>query len=838
MDKGKITAAFATLLLTTTIIASLVPQATANPTTITTIIPNSGHVGTTVRVTGEIDTLNGSYQIRWDGESVRNGTCESGTKMVNDTFAVPLSAEGDHNVGLYDEANATESAPKVFKVTTSYSVLAEPARIVEGSNTTITVGVHGAKANTTYALTINVTDPQPTLKAYTTTLTISTDATGSGINSTLYYGNFSGSANTDYVGNYTIAVIADNETLKTGSFAVGLADKLEYRRTETVNIRGSGYGANETVLMKITDAGTPVNGYPKNITASMSGVVTHSWKIPINATTGIYTVTLTNATTPGTYKLPADAQNFTVTTATLMVTITDQPQTSYKWIETALIKFNVTYPDGTLYNTTHLGNITVAVHYNTTFVTNISLAGANYEPATGKWNCTWKIPRDATLGTGYNLTILRNAVLDKFENNGPPKNVSSTTFTVSEATFSCQIQAKNLAKEDVAGVTVRVYNATTDEFLSGETTNATGWARFLLSLGNYSFRAFWKDVEVGILPNQVIEENKTLTLECSLAHVKIAVEDEADMPLPFISVTLMYNYTTRLNETIPATESFETNYTGTVKLHNMFTNIDYTIEARRYGSLFNTTFIGKLPAQPWVNVTVVCPTYTVSVHVFDSERKAIPSVQVSLVEWGSLVLVDLGTTNDQGNVNLSATFGRYEVNVYNFSAVLKREVVLNETTFDLVEDEMSFEIHCWIFNVSLYVEALDYFGQPIRNALVEVERKFGLEWVKIENRTTGLDGFAQFVPLRGLVGGDCRVSVYVAGKLSGIKHLYLEGSKQILFKIDKYTMILGHPMETSQLIVYISIGLLVVVLGLALTYKRLLRRFVKKKEESQKRKNL
>ncbi|NIW18464.1 hypothetical protein GWN28_08775, partial [candidate division KSB1 bacterium] len=107
-----------------------------------------------------------------------------------------------------------------------------------------------------------------------------------------------------------------------------------------------------------------------------------------------------------------------------------------------------------------------------------------------------------------------------------------------------QIQTKNLANEAVAGIMVHVYNATTDEALDPEITNATGWVRFLLDPGNYSFIAFWKDVEVGILPNQVIEENKTLTLECSLAHVKIAIEDEAHVALPFIDVILMYSYTT------------------------------------------------------------------------------------------------------------------------------------------------------------------------------------------------------------------------------------------------------------------------------------------------------
>ena len=709
MDKRKVNAAFATLLLTTTIIASLLPQTTANPTTITAITPASGRVGTTVRVIGETDTLNGSYQIRWDGETIMEGTCEPNTQTVNDTFEVPLSGEGGHEVTLYDVNSTNESSPESFTVVTSYYVSAEPARMQEGLNTSITAGINGAEANKTYLLRISVTDPQPTPESYTANLTVSTDTEGSGSNSTVYYANFSVGANTNYVGNYTVAVIADNETLNTVNFTVGLTDKLEYRRTEAVNIQGSGYDANETVTINIiTAAGAPVNGYPKNITANTGGGVADSWEIPIDFMLGTYTVTLTNATAPGTAKTQPDAQNFTV-----------------------------------------FGAI-------------------------------------------------------------------------------CQIQTKNLAEEPVADVTVEVYNAET----YFEITNATGWASFVLDPGNYTFKAFWKDVEVGILPDQIIGENKTLTLKCSLANVEIAANDEADVPLPFINVTLMYNYTTRLNETIPVTESFETDDTGTIKLYNMFTNICYTIEARRYGFLFNTTFIEKLPAQPWVNVAVVCPTYTISVYVLDSKGEPLANVELRLTEWSSEILMGSRITDDQGSVGLSATFGRYEVKVYNYSTLLEPEVILNKTVIDLIEDNITIEIHCKIFNVNLYVETLDYFGQPIRNALVEIQRKTGEDWVKIDSSFTRPDGFARFEPLGGLVGGDCRVSVFVAGKLGGVKDLYLVGSTQIQFKIGRFTAIAGNPIETSQLIVYILIGLLVIMFGLALSYRKLLPKLGKKKKES------
>ena len=714
MDKGKITAALATLLLTTTIIASLLPQTTATPTTITTVTPDSGPVGTTVRVTGEIDTLNGSYQIRWDEESVTNGTCESNTRAVNDTFAVPLSAEGDHNVTLYDIANATESAPETFTVTTSYSVSAEPARIVEGFTTTITVGVYEAEANTTYTLTINVTDPQPIPAVYTATLTISTNATGSGSSSTLYYGNFTAGANTNYVGTYTIAVITVDETLATGNFTVGLTDELEYRITNEVIIRGSGYEKGKFVTANITCVETGETVFSENRNAT-DGTVSYKWTIPENATLGIYTVTLSNTTTPGTVKPIPDIQNFTV--------------------------------------------IEIIVY--------------------------------------------------------------------------CQARNK-YDKKPLADVSIGVFLKET-HVTSGK-TNKTGWVDFRLDRGNYTFKGFWKDAQVGILEDQSITGNlteyvlqKTFNVECELAHITIAINDEAGHPLPFINVTLTYMHPTSLKtETI----QFETNYTGIIAT-NTFTNTNYTIEARRYGHLFNRTLIENLTftrdGKDRINIT--CPTYTLFVYALDSKRLPLKDIQVTVYEWNSWVPADWGTTDDQGNVNLSATFGRYKVRVY--GTVLEREVVLNETVIDLFENR-SLPIHCKIFNVDLYVEALDYFGQPIPNAMVEVELKVGQEWVEIDSLPTGLDGFARFDSLHNhsIVGGDCRVSIYVAGKLCGTKHLYLDGSKQILFNIGKYTMIVGHPVETSQLIVYISIGLLVVVFSLALTYRRLLRRFVKKKEES------
>jgi len=96
-----------------TFISSLLPQATATPTELT-ISLKIGPVGTTVNVIGEIDTPNGSYQIRWDGESVSDGNATGIT--VDDMFIVPPSTEGNHNVTLYDVDSNTESLPHTFTV--------------------------------------------------------------------------------------------------------------------------------------------------------------------------------------------------------------------------------------------------------------------------------------------------------------------------------------------------------------------------------------------------------------------------------------------------------------------------------------------------------------------------------------------------------------------------------------------------------------------------------------------------------------------------------------------------------------------------------------------------
>ncbi len=702
MSKLKFNLAFPTLLLATAIVASFLPGVPASPTTITSITPNSGPVGTTITLVGEIDTANGSYTIFFDEEEVKSGTAVD--VAVDDTFVVPSRPKGNYTVKLHDPLeNTNDTAP--FTIETEYYIEAvvpkQPEQLQEGDLTEILVNVTGGEENTQYGANITVTDPSGAVYYNDTFLLTNTTNTGYGEGSLIYPTDFSAGAHTNYAGTYNIAL---NGTLQTGNFTVGLTNSTEYHRFQVVNVRAANYTQpNEYAWVSITFGGKSV--FSQNVSA-VSSLIEATWLIPDNASMGLYTVTVTNSTAPGTVKPIPDTQN----------------------------------------------------------------------------------------------------------------------FTIAEIPF--QVRTRKLDGDVLADVRVDLHNATED-LIGSEETDENGLVSLSAKGGNYSFEAFWaikpgKYVLVGTLFNQSIKGNVTLDLYCWITNLRMMISP----PIPFIDVILTY---------YNVTSSFETNRTAIIEMYNMPTNISYTIEARRYGFPFYNETVDELPAEMgvgWVDMTIICPTHDMSVQVLDSKSEPLSNVEVRLTEWSSGVLMDSRTTDPQGKVNFYAKFGRYEVKVYNYSTLPGPEVILNKTTIDLIEDNLGFEVHCKIFNVDLYVETLDYFGQPIRNVLVEIERKSGEDWVKTDSSFTRQDGFARFAPLGGLVGGDCRVSVFVAGKLSGIKDLYLVGSTQIQFKISRFTAIAGHPIETSQLIVYISIGLLAVTFGLVLSYRRLLLKLGKKKKET------
>jgi len=710
--KGKIVTTLVLIFLVTTLTTPFMHWATATPTIITSITPKTGHVGDTIRITGEIDTTNGTYIIFFDAERVQNGTALD--KLVNVTFSVPERPKGNYTVTLYDETTGYSNTT-VFTLETAYHINAvvpsPPKQLQEGQSTEIMVNVTGGTSDTYYVANVTVTDPLGTVFFNPSVQLTNTTNTGSAWASTSYPGDFGASAHTNLTGTYKIAF---NSTLATGNFAVGLTNATQYHRFQVVYIQATNYTIpDEGVWINITLGEKTV--FSQNVSA-VDGIINASWKIPANATTDeTYTVTITNSTLHHTIKPMPDTQNF---------------------------------------------------------------------------------------------TIIR-------------------------VDFLCQIQTRNLDNEIVSGITVDAYFPSVPplgpiKLMTRESDNNGLTEFFPLPAGIYSFKASLNNVEIGDIPVLSLSENITEILICQLAHIRTYVKDVDETPLPFIDVTFRYNYTTTNNITLSAEISFETNSTGIVVLPNAFTNLSYAVETRRYNHLFNTTTIGNLTTSLWINVT--CPTHPLFIHVLDSNEQPLKNVQVTAYEWSSERPMLTQATNETGSIASTLTFGRYTIVVSNYSEEFQEPIVLNETILDLIEDQF-LVIHCKYFGVALSVKVVDYFGQPIPNAVVEVERKSEQGWTKIEpSSKTDSEGV---LPLPN-IGGDYLISIYATGNLDEARTVSLTGSQQVVIKLDRYVLVGGYLIETSQLVTYISLILLIVAFCSFLVYRKYVKISAEKKTTPEK----
>jgi len=769
----------------------------------------------------------------------------------------------------------------------SYQVSVVPAYVQEGLNATLFVSVQ-ANNDTTYSFKINVTNPAEV--SHIVNISVITNATGFGENSSIYWGDFSG-AHTNLVGVYNVALknATTNETLHSANLTVGLTDKFNYRRNELVQVRGSGYNANENVTIDIETNGSPVAS--RNMNASIEGIVNYSWRVPVEAALGVYSVDIVNATTPGTVKAPSDDQNFTVfgvpfysvfpqpdriqegLNTTLTVTLRDAAvSTNYS------IQIRVNEPGGKSYNIsrfietngTGFGSISIkywgdfGAHTNLvgtyTATINETLATANFtvgladkteyrrgetvlvqaagygvsEVVTvnmkigllsaggfpvnhtadgdGRVTFSWKISLNATPGT-YNLTLASAT------SEGTVKTPFDTqNFEV--LGVICRVQTKNLADDAVGGVSVEVYNTTAagSPLIVGNST-VKGMIIFNLDEGNYTFKALWKGVQVGNF-SESITADKTLNFTLQLTDLRILVRD-ATGGLPLIALRIGYNYTTRANVTKSESMSLETNISGVAEIDNMFVNLSYVLEGWRFGfSLPGTPLKNETLSLPWNIVVISVPTYTTLVQVFDSKGSAVSGIRISAYGWITGTSQPVQTQlSVKGNVTFLLTFGKYLLRAFYDS------LALNETALDLIEDNFNFTFHLATLNTDFTIQVRDYFGQPVANANVTVERKIGEEYFFAYSQFTGADGSATFA---SKVGGDSRISIYVGGKLVAVKTQFLSGGHSLVdFQVAEYVAILGYPIPTG-LFALLSFILVLAVVFLVLARGRLMKAFGKK----------
>ncbi|UCG36319.1 MAG: carboxypeptidase regulatory-like domain-containing protein [Candidatus Bathyarchaeota archaeon] len=670
-----------------------IPDASAE-VSITLLSPSEGLVGAIVTLTGYITTENGSYKVFFAEKEVESGIAD--LHDVSKAFVIPNSTAGENLVKLHDVETGENSTLK-FQVNTEYQIKAltppYPQQLQEGENVTILVIMTGGNATT--LANITVTDPSNVTHSVINS-SIPLNADGYGETSMIYPTDFGNDAHTYFAGNYNLSVASQNETLATGNFTIGLTDATEYHRFQIASIQAANYTSTDLLEITITHEDWTVDLAPDNASGP-HGIITISWMVPANASTGLYEVDIA-PTKPLVFEKPIeDSQNFTVTAKS----------------------------------------------------------------------------------------------------------------------FSCEVRTVNWDNEPVEGVLVDAKNLTAAEIISQETTDDGGRAYFYLEATNYTFKAFsnvsdgpraevgeteW--ISLGSPPGNLTGDN-AINITCSLAHIKVMVEDEEGRAVPFAEIQLNFTYMSRLNKEItPLPVSSETSINGSALFQNMPLNISYLVEAKRYGQTFSSETI-NLTSTTSLNIT--CPNYELTVTVFDVFGQPIHDAQIRIFEWsiGSSGSGRTGDTGSDGVLTLNLKFGKYVVEVY------KEGALLNKTSTFLTEQPTTFEILCNLYNLSIDITVVDYFGQRIANVNITLERDGTL----VSSSKTETGGNAVF---SGLIGGNYKVLVYHGQRPYESTTLYLSEPKAITLKLAGTVSIAGFLIETSHLASIVSVAAIFLALLFAL----------------------
>ena len=434
-------------------------------------------------------------------------------------------------------------------------------------------------------------------------------------------------------------------------------------------------------------------------------------------------------------------------------------------------------------------NITVTIKLGDTLIDSI-----NWTAIDGVIDVNWPVPLNATIGN-YNLNI--TPVPNSKQN-------ASDTQIFAVPGFRTEIFTLNLANKTVPNIFVKAYDNSAKTYYN-TTSSENGTAISMLEIGDYRCEAFFKDVRVGEI-NFTVAKEEQINITCQLITMNINVVDGQNISIPQVSISLNYNYTTNLNakENKTGADFGETNITGILQLHSLLPNITYTINASRYGEVFNqgNNTLSDLSATAYVNVTIFCPAHTLQVNVVDAHNQPIANVNVKVQElMGGLHYSN--NTNLDGNAVLSCTFGKYFVKVY------AGEIVLNETALDLFQNQ-SISIQCRLYGLTVSVKVVDYFGQPISNANVKLQR----EGLALRSNRTQPNGVATFT---SITGGSLQMTVYLFDQTQPCvaKAFFVDSSTTIEIKLEGYIILAGFLVETGNLataIIIVATALLVLLI--------------------------
>lgn len=572
------------------------------------IVPAEGFVGTEVTVVGQINTENGSYTILFDDTPKKNGTATF--TDVSDTFEIPRSALGSHEVKLID-VNASESETQNFTVKTMYAVEAtlppEPKQLQEGANVTVFAVITGGNASTTSSAKITVEDPAN--ETYSTEeFTIQIDSQGGGNVSQTYPFQFNGGNHTtSFVGTYKMTLVnIINETLATGDFTVGLTDLTEYYRFQTVSIQAHNYTSSDVGKIKIVYNDETIFESTPNASENM---IAASWTIPANASLGVYMVEIEK--TPQEKQVP-DLQDFTIVSKSFLCDVKTLDLDKQEVI-------------GVLVEATNISSSQVASSRTTN---ETGTASFNLEAANYTFKAFWNVS-DAP----------RKQVGETSEKSLDGNLTGTRTINVTCLLATIKVAAKDLQGTSLPLVEVNLnftytsrLNVSINESLSTE-TNVNGTASFPTLFTDVSYL-----IEASRYGYPFIKSTVNLTSSfwfnvTSPTHeLTINVYDRNNDELPNVQVRV-YEWSTGANGTdTPYVKQGATNIDGNIKFN--FTFGKYGVSVYIDDVLLNKTAVSLIDETTIFKVSCKLYPLTLNVSVQDYLGQGINNANVTLEREG------------------------------------------------------------------------------------------------------------------------------------------------------------------------------------------------------------
>jgi len=403
-------------------------------------------------------------------------------------------------------------------------------------------------------------------------------------------------------------------------------------------------------------------------------------------------------------------------------------------------------------------------------------------------NAAWVVPSDAKIGK-YNIAITSQS--------NPKLIPDSQVVTVPG--YPVTIRTISLAGRIVPQIVIKALDQATNTVYNA-TTATDGKATINLETGNHEISAYWNEVKVAQTTSSVTGQS-SFDLTCELSNLKITVKNRDGFLMPFVNIDISFQYTkTDGSGSQTGTASGQTDLSGTFVLNSTLPRISYIVNASLYGLIFNSgnNSIPSLPAQPIAETFVLCPTETVALKVVGYNQAPVANSRLELVEMTSGIFYGY-TTDNSGDVNAEATFGKYKLRVY------VNSILLNETVLEVFGSTQK-EIQCSSYNIQISVKVVDYFGQPISNAEVVVNRP------GMEKRTavTTASGTATF---SGIIGGSMQIVVYPMGVENSYEAANVEVNSpdSIQIRMSRYALFGSILVETSLIVTIVLIAAAVIL---------------------------